>query len=44
MTDTPDGWQLTLSAKDETQAPIPAADDGVVVARICRRRDLQSAR
>ncbi len=22
-TDTPDGWQLTLSAKDETQAPIP---------------------
>jgi hypothetical protein len=23
LTDTPDGWQLTLSAKDETQAPIP---------------------
>jgi MspA len=23
MTDTPDGWKLTLSAKDETQAPIP---------------------
>jgi hypothetical protein len=23
MTATPDGWQLTLSAKDETQGPIP---------------------
>jgi MspA len=23
VTDTPDGWKLTLSAKDETQAPIP---------------------
>lgn len=23
VTETPDGWQLTLSAKDETQAPIP---------------------
>ena len=23
MTETPDGWQLTLSAKDETQGPIP---------------------
>ncbi|MGE2720644.1 MspA family porin [Mycolicibacterium celeriflavum] len=23
VTDTPDGWTLTLSAKDETQAPIP---------------------
>jgi hypothetical protein len=23
VTDTPDGWQITLSAKDETQAPIP---------------------
>lgn len=23
VTDTPDGWNLTLSAKDETQAPIP---------------------
>jgi hypothetical protein len=22
-TDTPDGWKITLSAKDETQAPIP---------------------
>ncbi|OBI84510.1 MspA family porin [Mycobacterium sp. E740] len=23
VTDTPDGWQMTLSAEDETQAPIP---------------------
>lgn len=23
VTDTPDGWQMTLSAKDESQAPIP---------------------
>ena len=23
VTETPDGWQLTLSAKDETQGPIP---------------------
>ncbi|WP_176561248.1 MspA family porin [Mycobacterium neglectum] len=23
VTETPDGWELTLSAKDETQAPIP---------------------
>ncbi|HEX9834854.1 MAG TPA: MspA family porin, partial [Mycobacterium sp.] len=23
VTDTPDGWQITLSATDETQAPIP---------------------
>jgi len=23
MTETPDGWKLTLSAKDETQGPIP---------------------
>ena len=41
VTDTPDGWQLTLSAKDETQAPDTAAHHRVVVARIRRRRHLQ---